>query len=686
MNSRTISIYKKAPFLRLLISLCIGILFQWYQRLPFSFICKAAFAVSALSLLYSWSPLKFKFKHSYVAGIFYQLLIGLTGMALVWLKDIRNDKLWVGNQSAQHSILLVTIHEAVKETAKAYKTIADINGYFEKDQFYTCKGKILIYFSKNNFSLLNPGDRILFNQPLTPIVNSGNPESFNYKEYCLFRGITHQVYLNQQNFKLYPDQGKTFLSVTNNVIDRIVHVLKHYIPNHKESGLAEAMMLGYKDDLDKSLFQSYIDVGVVHIIAISGMHLTLIYALLIAITFPTNAIKKFIWWRVLIILAGIWFFTLLTGFQPSILRAGITMTCFVLGKSLFRKTSSLNSLAFSAFVLLCCNPFWLWDIGFILSYLAVTSIMLFYKPIMHMIDFQNKILIAIWKAIALTLSAQILTAPISIYYFHQFPMLFLISNLLAVPLSSLILLLEIILLSISCIPLIAAITGKLVYATIFCLDEFIIQIQKIPHNIWKGLYLSIFQCILVYVFIFCLLNYIKNKNLFAKYAGALCIATFCSLTISSFLESTNQHKLIVFNIPNHQAVLLVEGKKNWIVSKGLSHNNYKESIQPFITKWIMDPPDFTFKKQFEFCGKKIVIIDTNVLINSAAEKINIDLIILSRNASTNIKNLLQHFNIHQIILDSSIPEWKSQLLKDQCDSFHINCYDVRKEGAFIRNL
>ena len=606
-------------------------------------------------------------------------------MILVSIHDIRNDKSWVGNQPLPHSIFLVTINSPLKETNKSYKTIADINGYFKNDQFYTCKGKILIYFSKNNYSPIKTGDRILFNQPLNPIVNSGNPESFDYKEYCLLRGITHQVYLNQENFKLYPDDKKTFLAIVNNVAEKIVHKIRQYIPYHKESGLAEAMMLGYKDDLDKSLLQSYTDAGVVHIIAISGMHLTLIYALLIGITFPTNALKKFIWWRLLIILIGIWFFTSLTGFQPSILRAGIMMTCFVLSKSLFRKTSSINSLAFSAFVLLCINPFWLWDIGFQLSFLAVASILIFYKPILHIFNFQNKIMGKTWKAIALTLSAQILTTPISIYYFHQFTSLFLISNLIAVPLSSLILLLEIILLCISWFPAVAGLIGKLVYWTIFCLDEFIIHIQKIPDSISKVLYLSIIQCIIIYVFIFCLTNYIKNKNFFAKYGVAISIVTFCSISISSFFESTKQHKLIVFNIPNHQVVQLVDCKNTWMITNGLSHENYKEAILPFITKWKLDPPAVIFKKQFEFCGKKIAIIDTSNSILPIKKKEFIDYLILSKNASTNI-TLFQNFNIHEVILDSSIPQWKAQLLKSACDSLHIACYDVRKEGAFVRNL
>ena len=607
-------------------------------------------------------------------------------MMLVSVKDIRNDRLWIGNQPAEHSLFLASISSPLKEASHSYKTIADINGYLEKGKFYASKGKVLIYFSKNSCASIKAGDKILFYQSLSKITNSGNPESFDYQEYCLLRGITHKVYLSQQNFKLYPDPKTTFLSIANNVTDKILKIFRKYIPNKKETGLAEAMLVGYKDDLDKSLLESYTNVGVVHIVAISGMHLILIYALLIAITFPSNAIKKFIWWRAVIILVGIWFFTLLTGYQASILRAAIMLTCFVFSKTIFRKTSSLNSLAFSAFILLCWNPFWLWDIGFQLSYLAVASIFIFYKPILHIIHFQNKLMISIWKAIALTLSAQILTTPITIYYFHQFPRLFLISNLIAVPLSSLILLLEIILLSVSWIPLLAGITGKLIYVVIFCLDEFILRIQKVPESIWKGLYISIFQCVMLYLLIFSLATYIKNKNPLSKYISTICIICFCTTRISSFINSSGQHKLIVYNIPGRQAVQLVNRRDNWIITKGLTSENYLQSIQPSLIKWRLNSPTISFINQFDFGNRKIVILDTSISINPLIEKQQIDYLILSKKVSGNLKEFVQNFSIHQIILDSSIPEWKAQLLKNQCDSLNVPCFDVRKEGAFVRNL
>src|SRR5439155_20596363 len=137
--------------------------------------------------------------------------------------------------------------------------------------------------------------------------------------------------------------------------------LKKFIPGNKECGLAEALLIGYRQDLDKDLVQSYTNTGVVHIIAISGMHLALIYGMLLFITRPLKKIKPA---RVLVIIITLWFFSLMAGAQASVVRSALMFTCIALGDLLSRKPSAFNSLAFSAFILLCYDPFWLWDAGF----------------------------------------------------------------------------------------------------------------------------------------------------------------------------------------------------------------------------------------------------------------------------------------------------------------------------------
>ena len=203
--------------------------------------------------------------------------------------------------------------------------------------------------------------------------------------------------------------------------------------------------------------------------------------------------------RPIFILTGLWLFSLLAGAQPSVLRSAFMFTCIVLGDSFARKSSIYNTLALSALLLLCINPYWLWDVGFQLSYAAVLSIVIFMQPIYHWFYIKNKTLDFIWKLNAVTIAAQILTVPIGIYHFHQFPLNFLLTNFLAVPLSSFILLDEILLCIISFIPSLAAIIGKFISWLIWIMNSYIERIEMLPFSLWDGLQISILQAILLLI-------------------------------------------------------------------------------------------------------------------------------------------------------------------------------------------
>src|SRR6185503_11532679 len=187
--------------------------------------------------------------------------------------------------------------------------------------------------------------------------------------------------------------------------------------------------------------------------------------------------------------------SLLAGGQPSVLRSALMFSCIVVAESLSRKTSIYNTLAFSAFVLLCINPFWLWDVGFQLSYVAVLSIVIFMKPIYNLFFIKNKILDLIWKLNAVSLAAQLLTTPFSIYHFHQFPNFFLLTNFVAVPLSSIIVLGEIFLCAISFIPFVAMLTGKIMSWLIWVMNSYIERIEALPYSLSDRLQINIAQAI-----------------------------------------------------------------------------------------------------------------------------------------------------------------------------------------------
>ncbi|HET7898564.1 MAG TPA: ComEC/Rec2 family competence protein, partial [Flavisolibacter sp.] len=341
------------------------------------------------------------------------------------------------------------------------------------------------------------------------------------------------------------------------------------ILGEKEQGFAEALLIGYKDDLDRNLVQAYSNTGVVHIIAISGLHLGLIYGLLLLLTTPLKRNRKLSWLRFLVIVASLWLFSILAGGGPSVLRSALMFSLMAFGEIAFRKTSIINSLAFSAFVLLCINPFWLWDVGFQLSYAAVLSIVLFFQPIYRWFDFQNKAVDFVWKLTAVTIAAQILTLPISIYHFHQMPLLFLVTNFIAVPLSSMILMGEILLCALFFLPVVAAWIGQVLSAMIAFLNHYIESLNNLPFSTWNFLSINLVQTVLLLLFALAFCYWLLEKRRPFAWIAFSSFGLFMLLRGWSFYTAYRQKQLIVYNVPKHPAIDIINGRSYYFLGDSL---------------------------------------------------------------------------------------------------------------------
>ncbi len=254
------------------------------------------------------------------------------------------------------------------------------------------------------------------------------------------------------------------------------------------------------------------------------MHLALIYYLLLWISEKIPLLKKSKLMRLFSILFCLWFFSFLTGAPASVLRASVMFSFIAIGDSFDKRNSIYNSLAISAFVLLCYDPFMLWDVGFQLSYLAVLGIVVTQKYIYKWFYFKNKILNAAWELASVSLAAQLFTLPVCIYYFHQFPLLFLLSNLIAIPLSTVALWGCIAVLAFSPVPLVAAYLGKLVWGVVWLLNHSVLVVNAIPFSLWNGLLLSLSETIVLYFISATILYWLikKNKRGIKPYSRMVC--------------------------------------------------------------------------------------------------------------------------------------------------------------------
>jgi len=695
MQSRGIAIWKKAPFLRLLLPLIAGIIIQWYIQQSSVTWC-FVFILSFLSfVILFYLPSFSKFRLSYLNGICISLIFFSTGSLLTWHQDIRNNPNWFGNISTEDNLVEVTVQEPVVEKTRSFKALASVNAVKKNNSFIAVTGNIILYFEKDS-STQPPGygSRLILLKQLQPIKNSGNPGGFDYKQYCLFQDITHQVFLKKGEFILIAGKKESVLKkFLFSIREKVLNILRINIHGEKEQGLAEALLIGYKDDLDKNLLQSYSNTGVVHIVAISGLHLGLIYGLLIQLLKPLRKRKSFRWIQPVVIILSLWLFSLLAGAQPSVLRSAVMFTCIVSGEILGRKTSIYNTLALSAFILLCYNPFWLWDVGFQLSYVAVLSIVIFMRPIYNLLYIKNKILDLIWKLNAVTLSAQILTTPLSLYHFHRFPNLFLFTNFIAVPLSSLILLGEILLCTISLIPQLAILIGKILTWLVWLMNTSIERIDSIPFSVWEGIRITIPQTILLIIATVGMSYWLIEKVKTGLFVNLFSLLFFFVLRAHSFIEANNQQKLVVYNIPRHVAMDVIAGRNYlYIGDPHLNDDDFNLNFH-FRPSRILNRVSAGGISNFSqngncirCCTKRILIISKSITFNPLLTKLNIDLLILSGNPKIRITDLAQTFNIRQLLMDGSAQLWKLNSWKKECDSLHIPYYNVNEKGAFVMSL
>ena len=690
-----IHIWKKAPFIRLLLPLVVGIMLEWYFQFPVAICIVGAISFTIAYVLFFLLPIAARYKLQALQAIILNLLLLSFGLIITWQKDVQHNKNWFGQYYHDSDYLVVRINEPLVEKSKSYKADGYVESLIHKDSMTNCNGKILLYFFKDSLQpSLHYGDKILINKNLQHIKNSGNPGAFNYQRYAAFQATFHNVFLKQKDWvKLEEKNVNPFKQFIFTSREYVLSILQKNIPASKdELGIAEALLIGYTNDLDKDLVQAYSNTGVVHIIAISGMHLALIYGLLVWLFARIPLINKSKIIQVVLILSCLWLFSLMTGAAASVLRSAVMFTFIAVGKYLLKQSSIYNSLAASAFVMLCYNPYFLWDVGFQLSYLAVVSIIIFQKSVYNWLYIKNKWINEVWKLMAISLAAQILTFPICIYYFHQFPNLFLITNIIAVPLSSVILFVEIGLVAFSWIPYVGFYLGKIVGWMVWGMNKIIIWVSNLSFAVWDNIPSTIATTWLLYAVVIGIGVWLLKKNKNAFSFAMFCLFCFTLLQAYGNWQIKNQQKIIVYNVPQHQAIDFISGNNYLflgdsilLVDGVLQNFHLKPARIALQLSKRVDTMPVVFRQQlfYQMGNKKVVVIDKSIQFEPVQQKIDVDIIIISKNPKIYMAQLANIFNCDQYIFDASNSLWKIAQWQKDCKALHLNYHSIPAEGAYV---
>lgn len=660
---------------RITIALALGMLIGKYLALP-NWLLGFCFVSSFTIWLFidQLSNLQ-KFKNAWILGTAIQLLFLVVGM-MVYRFSI---------PSILQINARVTIQETPIKKPNSFQTTAAMN-----------KSILLIYFHPSiKIDSLKAGTNIQLHKKPLLIANASNPGGFNFKEYAASQHIYHQVYLTRADFTIL---NKSALPISSSLLNKakvyVLTTLKKFISNFRERSVAEALLIGYKKNLDKELMNAYSNTGVIHIIAISGLHLGMIYSLLLWLLKPMNQIKKLQWLKRIIILLILWGFTLLTGAGASVLRAAVMFSFLILAEQQNRPNQIINTLAASAFCLLLYNPIFLWDIGFQLSYAAVLGIIIFSRPIEKILYVKNKILRNCWQLCSVTLAAQLLTLPMLLYYFNSFPNLFILTNFFAVPISGLILYLLIGLLLTAPFVLIAKPIGNITEWLLLKLNDFIQNTASLPFALTEYIQVSLLQTLCLYSSIFAASIWIAHKNKTACWTALFAFLLFIVLRSVNIVYHQIQQKILVYHCPKYTAIDLMEGLGHRYIGdlaveqNILLKNNYLSPTRTLyragqnllITHTKLHSPFIISPNQ------TILLVHPQLRFPKLNSVPKIDLIVVAGGSNLSIPLIAQFFPNSLLVFDSSNPLWKIQLWKKEAERLHLRHHSVPEKGAFEYNL
>lgn len=671
--------WNKYPFIRFLSALALGIMFH------------DVFGSAAMGFPWLYLLLLLGI------GVLFLLFCTLKTYRVQWIFGVATILVFVYlgyfraclRERVGEGFAIARVYEPPAEKENALKVLLDMRGF-----------KVMAYFEKSEESLnLSYGDLLAFSAPIEEITPPMNPEEFDYRRYLNRRGVTGRVYLKQGDWvNTGVNEGNPIYLFAYRFRDGLLQALKRCGITDDEFGVGAAILMGYDENLPAQVRQNYVAAGSMHILCVSGMHVGIIYLLASFVLGFLGKGKKMALVRRLILLALIWFYALLTGLSPSIMRATLMISFVLLGELIHRKGFALNSIAASAFILLLIDPNNLFAIGFQLSYVAVVGIVLLQKPIYNLIYVKNKLLDKVWEITAVSLAAQIVTMPFAIYYFKQFTTYFWLSNLLMTPLSFVVIMSGMLLLMLSWVPWLNIALGKVVWISIHLMNESVSWIEGLPFSLVKGLYMDDFQFALSLILLVLLLLFVnlKKKRMMME---LLVVSAIFALSLAWRTQRLSQQsQFLVYSVRNHTAINVVDGFDNVLFcDEGLlterSSIDYSLKSHWARDQLSMNPICYTLtedvnkelvikrKHLLSAHGVLLAFWDPGMALTESRHRIAVDYLMVREKQRPDLQQVVKTYRVGMLLVDGSVPVYLSKEWVQQAKNMGIPCYELQN-GSF----
>ena len=694
--------FHQTPFFRLLLPFIAGIVVAFRFAIPAGGCIWVCVLASTGLCILVWKRKRFTLRRSgWLYGIFLNIFFIAAGFLTVMLHS------FTPVQESEYGVWLAVVNEPPTERENTMKATVHVRANLAEETQTACDELVVAYFRKDSISRqIRQGDLLMIEATLNPVTNAGNPYEFDYQVYLSRRYISRTVFVESgywQQLDSY-SQGP-LLNISNRIRNHLLDVLKRAGLSGNEFSVASALVLGYRAELDEELRQAYSASGAMHILAVSGMHVGIVYLFFSSLLKLLPFIYRSRWLRAIVSLAFLWFFAMLTGMSPSVMRATTMFSFIAAGAALQRSTYTYNSIAASAFVLLLFNPNNLFNVSFQFSYMAVIAIVFINRHLYGLFTFKNRLLNQAWNLTCVSIAAQIGTAPLALFYFHQFPTYFILSNFVVIPAATVIIYGALILFMVSPVPLLLGTFGWLLDKFLYMINFLIFFIEKLPGSVILEIRFASWEIIFAYTLVAALSIWMLTKRKTALFATVLIIMFWMTGTTIRTGNDLRRQQLIVYNTQGNSILQFIDGYKhaNWYTIRNPSFNvpgfikNQRIAMQlkdgqyfsldsVLLSEKDVSLPLELYKDQnlIQFAGKRLAIFTRDMPPQNAGQlSLNTDVAILSQNVNIRISQIIETYRPGMIVMDSSNSQARTDRWETECIEAGVPYHRVDKEGAFV---
>jgi competence protein ComEC len=624
-------------------------------------------ALSFLFILLNLNYSKFNlYKQRWLGGSLITLILFLFGLIIVTRYSELNKGDHFSKIPAQYLVVKISTEPVLKNGLLRFS--ANVEENINKEKRFSTSGTLLISIKDSSAKNLYYGDELLIPAKYNPIDPPFNPAEFNYKKYLANQNIFYQAFLYPKQYVVVKtNAGNPIIARSLRVRQQLVEKLKLNMRDTGAIAVASTLILGYKADLSSDILEAYSKTGTVYVLSVSGAQVAIIYILL---TFAFKFLDRYKHGRLIkaiIIISIIWYYAMLTGFSLSVCRVSVMVSMVIIGKTFSRYVNTLNILAISAFLLLIYNPFFITEVGFQLSYIAVSGLIIFQPIVYKWFKFKNKWADKLWAVCSVSIAAQVVIFPISVFYFHQFPVYFLISNLFVVIPAMVIMYSGILYLLLPQVPVVSKSIAFVLEKTTLLMNKGLAIIEHTPYSSINKIWLTTSEYLLLYIMIISLFYFLYDKKTWLLKLSLFCTLLLCiSLSVKK-ISMSRSDSIAFLNLKKHQGIVFKNGN-NAVILTDINPNDkiYQYSIQPYLDSCQVSGvavynlsaninTHYLEKKYglIQFLNKRIFIFDRLLQNNIPSQKLKADYIYLTFNPDTGLSIINSNFDYKLLVIDGS---------------------------------